>query len=289
MNNVFRNNHDDLKPRNAFEGHLDIEIHTYENMTMTTTKLYDALIIGGGPAGLSVALGLGRQSRSCLIISHKHHRNDGIEASHAVLGQDHIHPQTILARAWEQIARYSNTSYVEAEITSIQRQKIVHWKGRDGFTVGCKDGRSWIGRTLVLATGIKDVMPDLEGYQENWPRNIYQCLFCDGWERRSSEKAILSFPTPRLMDLKVASMALGQDPTRNGDGSAKVTMLTNGPWKSETVDPCFAKQLEAIMARGVKLDQRKVSKLENAGSGREGVYVHLTDTQDNTERVFSVF
>lgn len=256
---------------------------------MTTTKLYDALIIGGGPGGLSVALGLGRQNRSCLVISHKRFRNDGIEASHAVLGHDHVHPQIILAQAREQIKRYDNTSYAEAEIVSAQRRKIAQWKDLGGFEVRSKDGRSWTGKTLVLATGARDVMPDLKGYRENWPRNIYQCLFCDGWERRSTEKAILGFPIFKLQDAKMASMALGQDATRNEDGSAKVTMLTNGPFDSDKVDPAIAQQMKAVMARGVKLDQRKVVKLEAAQPEKEGVYVYLKDDQESIERVLFGF
>jgi len=256
---------------------------------MTISRTYDALIIGGGPGGLSVALGLARQSRSCLVISHKHFRNDGIEASHAVLGHDHVHPQTILARAREQIERYSNTSYAAAEIISAKKQKVSQWHGREGFEVKSTDGRKWIGKTLVLATGVRDIFPDLEGYKENWPRNIYQCLFCDGWERRSSEKAILGFPTMKMQDAKMASMALGQDTTRNKDGSAKVTILSNGPFKSDRVDPALAKQVKAVMARGVKLDQRKVVRLERADPEREGVYVHLEDDNGGVEQVFFGF
>lgn len=256
---------------------------------MTTTKLYDALIIGGGPGGLTVALGLARQSRSCLVISHKRFRNDGIEASHAVLGHDHVHPQAILAKAREQIERYGNTSYAEAEIVAAQRRNIAQWHGREGFQVKSKDGRSWTGRTLVLATGVRDVMPDLEGYQENWPRNIYQCLFCDGWERRRSEKAILGFPSFNLQDSKMASMALGQYTDRGDDGFARVTMLTNGPFESDKVDSVIEKQVKAVMARGVKLDERKVIQLENAEPDREGVYVHLKGEGGQVERVFFGF
>ncbi|KAK5095956.1 hypothetical protein LTS08_007838 [Lithohypha guttulata] len=257
---------------------------------MSASKVYDSLIIGGGPGGLSVALGLGRQNRSCLVISHKHFRNDGIEASHAVLGHDHVHPQTILSRARDQIARYQNTSYALAEIISAQKVALPQWRGHEGFKIESREGETWYGKTLALATGVRDLFPSLEGYRENWPRNIYQCLFCDGWERRRSEKAVLCYPELKMQDVKMASMALGQDTTKNENGTAKVTILANGPYKSDKVDPALVKQLKAVMARGVKLDQRKVIRLEDTTKENEGLYVHLRDHETGEmEKVFFAF
>ena len=242
------------------------------------------------PPPRPIALGLGRQSRTCLVISHKQYRNDGIEASHAVLGHDHVHPQTILATARKQIERYGNTSYAEAEIVAVQKEKLESWKNHSGFTVTSSDGRTFTGKTLVLATGVRDIFPDFPGYASNWPRNIYQCLFCDGWERRESEKAILCYPEVGMHDAKTASMALGLDASRNADGSAKVTILTNGPWDETKADLALAKQVRAVQARGVNLDQRRVIKLENAESeGKDGVYVYLQAESGKVERVFFGF
>ncbi|EPS35575.1 hypothetical protein H072_11051 [Dactylellina haptotyla CBS 200.50] len=251
---------------------------------MAAKILYDAIIIGGGPAGLSVALGLGRQTRKCLVISHNVFRNDGIEASHAVLGHDHTHPQEISARARQQIERYGNTSYVDAEIVSARPEEFPQWRNHKGFVVKSKDGQSWSGKTLVLATGVKDILPDLKGYKENWPKNIYQCLFCDGWERRHSQKAVFGDPSAGIFLTAMASMALGLDTEKNRDGSAKVTILTNGPCRAddESLDPAFAKGLKAMLARGVKIDQRKVIALEDADP-EEGVYVHLRDESSGAE------
>ncbi|KAJ9652995.1 hypothetical protein H2198_007775 [Neophaeococcomyces mojaviensis] len=256
---------------------------------MATSKLYDTLIIGSGPGGLSTALGLGRQNRTCLVVSHNLFRNDGIEASHGVLGHDHIHPRTIWAKGQEQIKRYGNTSYVEAEIVLAEKQKISQWNGREGFMIKSKDSRSWTGKTMVLATGVRDLLPNLNGYRENWPRNIYQCLFCDGWERRHDQKAVLAIPEFNMQCAKMASMALGLDIERNNHGSAKVTILTNGPFNSEAVDSTLAKQARALAARGVKIDQRKIVNLENAEPGKEGVHVHFEDDNQSIERVFFGF
>lgn len=251
--------------------------------------IYDSIVIGGGPGGLSAALGLARQNRTCLVISHKVFRNDGIEASHAVLGHDHIHPQTIWARAREQLVRYGTVSYAQGQVISAQKIKIPQWNNHEGVFVKTKDGQSWTGKTLVLAAGVRDLLPNLVGYRENWPRNIYQCLFCDGWERRQYQKAILCLSDLSMHEAKMASMALGMDEERKEDGSAKVTVLTNGPWDGTKTDPALEKQIRALVARGVKIDQRKVVKFESA-EPEEGVYVHVQDgTSGAEERVFFGF
>lgn len=252
--------------------------------------LFDSIIVGGGPAGLSTALGLGRQARSCLVLSHKQFRNDGIEASHAVLGHDHIHPQEIWARGREQIDRYKNTSYAHAKITNVHSQDLPEWGGHRGFEITSEDGQIWEGKTLVLATGVKDLLPDLDRYEANWPRNIYQCLFCDGWERRQFQKAILCFQSLGAMEIGVASMALGLNKSPNIDGSAKVTILANGKIDRTCMDDALLRKLDAMVALGVRIDERKVIKLEDAGPTQEGVYVHLQDQDgDNVERVFFGF
>lgn len=250
-------------------------------------KVFDSIIIGGGPAGLSTALGLGRQARSCLVISHQKFRNDGIEASHAVLGHDHIHPQEIWARGRKQIERYENTSYANVEVITANPGVLPEWSNRKGFEVTSKEGEKWHGKTLVLASGVKDVLPDIKGYAENWPRNIYQCLFCDGWERRTSQKAILCLPSLGNMELAVAAMAFGLDKSRNADRSAKVTILTNGRLDRAALDETVAKKLKGFTALGLITDERKVVELEPAD---DGVYVHLQSDEDQSlERVFFGF
>ncbi|KAK6509670.1 hypothetical protein TWF481_004401 [Arthrobotrys musiformis] len=255
---------------------------------MASKTLFDTIIIGGGPGGLSTALGLCRQSRTCLVISHKVFRNDGIEASHAVLGHDHTHPQEIWAKSRQQIDRYGTTSYAEDEIVSAKQQELPQWNGHKGFLVKSKSGNSWLGKTLVLAMGVRDIFPAIEGYKENWPRNIYQCLFCDGWERRNTNKAVLAVPMgDGMFPSMMASMSLGMNKEKNDDGSAKVTILTNGAFDlgAANFEPSVVNRLKAVMARGVKIDQRKIIALENSGESAEGVNVRLQDENGKEEKL----
>lgn len=251
---------------------------------MSPSKIYDVLIIGAGPAGLSAALGLGRIRRSCIVFSNGSFRNDGIEASHAVLGHDHIHPQEIWAKGREQIKRYDNTTFEQANIVKAEKKALQEFKNRTGFIVTDDRGRSWTGRTIVIATGVKDVYPELPGYAENWPRNIYQCPFCDGYERRHSQKGILCVPTVHPMTAKIVMMFLNMDRSKNADGSSKVTILTNGD-PNPNNDEAIAKALLSCKAAGCKIDQRKITKLVNTEGQSEGVDVYLQDESGKEEAV----
>lgn len=138
---------------------------------MASTKLYDCLIIGGGAAGLSAALALGRVQRSCALFSNDKHRNAGVQHIHAVLGADHVEPQCFYAGARRQIEKYHNTDFMTTEVTEIMR---INPKDQQQQSFVAKDGQgnSWHGRSVVLATGARDILPDLEGYAENWPMNM---------------------------------------------------------------------------------------------------------------------
>ena len=134
-------------------------------------KLYDTLILGAGPAGLSTALGLARIKRTALVLSSNKFRNDGIKEVHAVLGHDKRHPAEIRKLGREQIEAYGREiEFADGEAVHVWRQELDY--GYQGFEVEARDGRIWRGRKIVLALGSKDVFPDIEGYAENWPDNM---------------------------------------------------------------------------------------------------------------------
>ena len=137
---------------------------------MSSTKLSDCLILGVGPAGLSVAQGLARVHRSCALFSDSTYRNDGIHASHNVITRDGVHPDDFRRIAREQIEPYQNTDFFDTRISQVA--KATH-AGKPGFEVSDEKGQRWQGRKLVFATGCKDVFPPIEGYKENWPLNMY--------------------------------------------------------------------------------------------------------------------
>ena len=136
------------------------------------SKVYDALILGAGPAGLSTALGLARIKRTALVLSHQNFRNDGIKAMHTVLSFDGAHPVEFRRIGREQIEKYGDgIEFAEGE--AIKVRKADFEDKYQGFEVEEKGGKVWKGRKMVLAMGARDHFPDIEGYAENWPDNMY--------------------------------------------------------------------------------------------------------------------
>ncbi|KIW92105.1 uncharacterized protein Z519_07089 [Cladophialophora bantiana CBS 173.52] len=253
--------------------------------------IYDCLIVGGGAAGLSVALGLGRVNRSCVVFSHQNHRNKDAKHIHAVLSRDHIDPNSFYHLSRQQIARYQNTNFVEAEIVDVARTAEV----LSNFVARDAEGRSWQGRSIVLATGVHDLLPDLEGYVENWPANIYQCLFCDGYERRELPKGVLCYPSFNPMMAKMATMLHCMSPPRverdqpatERSSQPKVTVFTNGP-PNVHCDPKIQKALDTCAAHRMLIDTRPVVKLV-ADTEKEGVYVHVRNEDGSQSAVHMAF
>ena len=146
-------------------------------------KLYDALILGAGPAGLSVALALARVKRTALVLSHNSFRNS--ETIHNVLGADGEHPTAFRSKGRDQIKNYGNgVEFAKGE--AIKLRMVGLQDGYQAFEMEERGGKVWRGRKMVLATGARDVFPDIEGYAENWPDNMYvhsplkRCYAADG-------------------------------------------------------------------------------------------------------------
>jgi thioredoxin reductase len=127
------------------------------------TMIYDTLILGAGPAGLSAALGLARQLYSVVVFDSQNYRNYPTSHMHNVLTWDHKSPAEFRESARANIlTRYDGIVFRESRIDSIVNRE-------DGsFEVTDELGDKTIGRKVVLATGVRDVMPDIDGFVELW-------------------------------------------------------------------------------------------------------------------------
>lgn len=140
---------------------------------MAALRVYDALIIGGGAAGLSAALALARVRRTSILFDSGDYRNQGTQAMHSFLSRDGIHPDEFRGIARQQIQdTYSGyASFMKGKIITISRTEVL--PGYTGFEVTDNAHQTFHGRKLILATGTEDILPtDVEGYKENWPEHM---------------------------------------------------------------------------------------------------------------------
>lgn len=186
---------------------------------------YEAVVIGGGSAGLQAALTLGRVHRRTLLLDAGHYRNDPAHHMHNFLGHDGTPPSELRAAARADLAGYDTVTVRTAAVASAGVD-------RDGFRVVIGD-EEVTSRGLVLATGVRDTLPDVPGLAELWGDVVAHCPFCHGHELAGKRVAVLGDPghVGGLMG-PVASSVEGVDPERvarlerAGDGLRVV--LTDG-------------------------------------------------------------
>lgn len=131
-------------------------------------KLYDALIIGGGPAGLAMAAGLTRQLYTCLVLDSGSYRNARATHMHNVLGFDHVNPADFRAKAKaDLLKRYDTIEFKTTTVESVRKLDSGVFEATD------ERGEVYRGKKLGLGTGVRDVMDDQpDGYEECWARGM---------------------------------------------------------------------------------------------------------------------
>ncbi|MEP6913565.1 MAG: NAD(P)/FAD-dependent oxidoreductase, partial [bacterium] len=145
--------------------------------------MLDVIIVGGGPAGLSAALVLGRCRRRVLICDAGRPRNAASHGLHGFLTRDGIEPAEFLRLAREQLRPYETVELRQAEVTNARRLAT-------GFEITLNNGAVISSRKLLLATGVVDDIPAIEGLGELYGRSVFHCPYCDGWEMRDRSLAV---------------------------------------------------------------------------------------------------
>ncbi len=144
-------------------------------MVSNCVRQHDALIVGGGPAGLSAALILGRCRRRVLICDDGQPRNAVAAHMHGFLSRDGIPPIDFLRIARHQLKPYTTVELSQARVDAVRRQG-------SGFEVQTADGCAYVGRALLMATGVYDELPAIRGLKQLWGRSVFVCPYCDAWE-----------------------------------------------------------------------------------------------------------
>lgn len=150
----------------------DKETHTEMDMPDEAGRAYDVVIVGGGPAGLTAALSLAHCRRSVLVVDAGEQRNLASHGVHNYLGLEGVAPHELLRRGRAE-AREAGAALRDGHVAAIQRCAT-------GFAVALEDGATVTASRVILATGLVDVLPDVEHLPEFYGTSVFHCPFCDG-------------------------------------------------------------------------------------------------------------
>lgn len=145
---------------------------------------FDVAVLGGGAAGLSGALALGRTRRSVVVVDAGSPRNLPSAAVHGFLSRDGIGPLELAGIGRAEVERYGG---LVLAATAIDARPIG-----DGFEVDLDDGRTVAAKRLLVTTGLSDELPDVSGVAERWGRDVVHCPHCHGWELRDQPVGVLA-------------------------------------------------------------------------------------------------
>lgn len=210
------------------------------------SETWDVVVIGGGSAGLSAALMLVRGRRRVVVLDGAEPRNRFAPHMHAVLGHDGLPPTELLAKGRAEIEGYGGV-IAPADVVGASRSD-------EGFVVEVAGGESFVGRRLVVATGLRDELPAVPGLAEQWGRGVVSCPYCDGWEVR---------------DRRIGVLAAGPGSAARAQlirqWSPSLVFLTNG---TGSPDPDERAELEA---RGIEVVDAPLARVLTRGDTLTGV------------------
>lgn len=203
---------------------------------------WECIVVGGGAAGLSAALVLGRARRRTLLIDAGEQSNLASHGVGGLLGHDGRAPAELYAIGRRELSAYPSVEVREGRVV---RGAPVG----DHFELDLDDGQRVQGRRVLLATGMQYCPPDLPGLAELWGKSVFQCPFCHGWEMR---------------DKRLASLATGEEAVHAAlmlrGWSDDVVLLTDGPPELD------AEERRLLEAAKIAIDARRVVEL----IGRDG-------------------
>ncbi len=214
---------------------------------MISEKTFDVIIVGGSYSGLSAGLALGRSLRRVLIIDSGKPCNRQTPHSHNFLTQDGKTPAEISSLGRQQVEKYDTVTFLSG--VAIAGRKIT-----SGFEIATEGGQTFTARKLIFATGIRDIMPAIDGFSECWGISVIHCPYCHGYEVRHQPTGILG-NGEYAFEFSTFILNWTKD----------LTVFTNG---ASTLSP---EQVAQLRRHNIKLVETEVQKLEHANGYLERI------------------
>jgi thioredoxin reductase len=203
-------------------------------------SVYDVVIVGGGPAGLSAALVLGRCLRQVLVCDSGQPRNARSSSLNGYLTRDGIAPFEFLRLGRSELAKYG----VQQRAATVRDVRRID----DAFTVILEDGEEVASSSVLLATGVRDHLPDIPGLADCYGTTVHHCPYCDGWEVRGRKLAVLSErSSPAGLALSLLTWTDRVMVCTNGSASARPTST----------------QRRQLAAHGIQLQHVRISRFDH--------------------------
>jgi thioredoxin reductase len=150
----------------------------------------DCAIIGGGPAGLNAALILGRARRNVILLDNNNPRNAVTQESHGFITRDGIKPKEFREIAHKEISRYPSVTYTKREVTSVIKNDKNN-NNELSFDLVTSENVQYQSKTIIISTGLKDVLPNIENISDYYGKSLFHCPYCDGWELRDKPLVVI--------------------------------------------------------------------------------------------------
>ncbi|AOE68659.1 thioredoxin reductase [Pseudomonas fluorescens] len=198
--------------------------------------MHDVIIVGGSYAGLSAGLQLARARRKVLVIDAGLRRNRFAATSHGFLGQDGQAPGIIAAEGRSQLMEYPTVTWVQDSVVQAEAEQ-------GGFSVRTQCNGQFQAKRLILATGVVDELPGIDGLQERWGKRVFHCPYCHGYELGQGRIGVLA-TSPLAMHHALMLPDWGS-----------TTLFTNGVFTPN------AEQQAQLDRRGVSVESAAVTRI----------------------------
>ena len=206
----------------------------------------DVIVVGGGPAGLSAALVLGRARRRVIVFDEGLPRNAAAAAIHGYLTRDRVAPLELVAMGRDEAARYG------VSIVSAHVRRLFHQD--DDLGVELSRGEKILARKILIATGVEDRVPAIPGIEKLYGRSVHHCPYCDGWEWR--DRPLAAYGRGRSVAAIAHSLLTW---------SEDVVVCSDGPAR---IPPA---ERERLACRAVEIHERRIAGLDGRGGRLERI------------------